>query len=386
VTCPTDPTSLAPTESTTCTATYTVTATDVTNGSITNTASGHATYNGEAVSSEEVTRTVNATGPTPAPKLEVKKTAQEAGFAAAGDLIHYSYELTNTGNVTLTGPFSVTDNKIADPNKVTCPTDPTSLAPTESTTCTATYTVTATDVTNGSITNTASGHALVGTNTIDSDLTTLRVNAVQAKLELKKEAKQTSFIAAGNTIDYTYTLTNTGNVTLTDFSVSDDKIVDPNKVTCPTDPTSLAHGESTTCTATYTVTGADVSAGSVVNKAIAHARIGERSIDSDEQTLTVSISPLESFGGATAAPTVAATAAPTVAATAAPTVAATATPIEKVGGVVATPVRAVTLPPTSSNGSSPSNDSLPLLVILIALAFGGLGLLAAQAQRSTIRR
>jgi hypothetical protein len=72
-------------------------------------------------------------------------------------------------------------------------------------------------------------------------------------------------------------------------------------------------------------------------------------------------------------------------ATATPTVAPTPTPVEQVGGATATPVHAVTLPPTSSNGGSSSNDALPLLFILIALAFGGLGLLAAQAQRRTIR-
>jgi hypothetical protein len=73
-------------------------------------------------------------------------------------------------------------------------------------------------------------------------------------------------------------------------------------------------------------------------------------------------------------------------ATATPTVAPTATPIEQVGGVVATPVRAVTPPPTSSNDNSSNSGSMPLMLILIALAFGGLGLLAVQAQRSSIRR
>ncbi|HEX7497953.1 MAG TPA: hypothetical protein VF344_05765 [Candidatus Limnocylindrales bacterium] len=41
---------------------------------------------------------------------------------------------------------------------------------------------------------------------------------------------------------------------------------------------------------------------------------------------------------------------------------------------------------TSSNGSAPGNDSLPMLLFLIALAFSGLGMLAVQVQRNTIRR
>jgi hypothetical protein len=44
----------------------------------------------------------------------------------------------------------------------------------------------------------------------------------------------------------------------------------------------------------------------------------------------------------------------------------------------------VTLPPTST-GSGPGDGSAPLFALLICLAFGGLGLLAVQAQRRTMR-
>jgi hypothetical protein len=40
----------------------------------------------------------------------------------------------------------------------------------------------------------------------------------------------------------------------------------------------------------------------------------------------------------------------------------------------------------SGQGSSPGGDSEPLFALLICLAFGGIGLLAAQAQRRGIRR
>jgi hypothetical protein len=62
------------------------------------------------------------------------------------------------------------------------------------------------------------------------------------------------------------------------------------------------------------------------------------------------------------------------------------TATEVVEGATSTPVTHVTLPPTSSDGNPAGNDSLPLLVLLISLAFGGLGLMAVQAQRRTIRR
>ena len=59
-------------------------------------------------------------------------------------------------------------------------------------------------------------------------------------------------------------VTNTGNVTLTGVTVDDPKV---GTVTCPA--TTLAPAESTTCTATYTLTQADVDAGEVVNNATA---------------------------------------------------------------------------------------------------------------------
>ena len=64
----------------------------------------------------------------------------------------------------------------------------------------------------------------------------------------------------GDTIAYTYLVTNTGNVTLRDVAVDDPTL---GSVTCPTPPApGLAPGDSVTCTADnfYTVTQADVDA------------------------------------------------------------------------------------------------------------------------------
>ena len=79
--------------------------------------------------------------------------------------------MTNTGNVTLSGPFTVTDDKAT----VTCP-PAASLAARRHITCTATYTVTQADLDAGTITNIASGHAFFGatpvTSTTDSETVT----------------------------------------------------------------------------------------------------------------------------------------------------------------------------------------------------------------------
>lgn len=71
-------------------------------------------------------------------------------------------------------------------------------------------------------------------------------------LSLVKAAEQTTFTKAGDKIDYTYTLTNDGTVTIDGpFTVTDDKIAD---VACPATPDGLAAGQAMVRTATYTVT------------------------------------------------------------------------------------------------------------------------------------
>ena len=78
--------------------------------------------------------------------LTLVKTATPATYDAVGDVISYSYVVKNTGNVTLAGPVTVTDDKAT----VTCPAG--GLAPGASMTCTASYTITQGDLDAGSVT------------------------------------------------------------------------------------------------------------------------------------------------------------------------------------------------------------------------------------------
>jgi hypothetical protein len=94
----------------------------------------------------------------------------------AGEVITYTYGLTNSGNVTLTGPFVITDDKIGT---VTCGTASSTLAPGASFagTCTGTYTIQAGDVkptNDGSVTNHATATAK------DPDGGTVTSNEAQA--------------------------------------------------------------------------------------------------------------------------------------------------------------------------------------------------------------
>jgi hypothetical protein len=65
-------------------------------------------------------------------------------------VIAYSYVIKNTGNVALSGPFTVSDDKTT----VTCPATA-SLAVGASLTCTASYIITSADVCAGRVTNIA---------------------------------------------------------------------------------------------------------------------------------------------------------------------------------------------------------------------------------------
>src|SRR5690606_3061511 len=65
-------------------------------------------------------------------------------------------------------------------------------------------------------------------------------------------------------INYTFVVTNEGEETLSSITVTDPKV---GPVTCPF--TTLAAGDSMTCTASYTIKQADIDAASVYNLATA---------------------------------------------------------------------------------------------------------------------
>ena len=203
----------------------------------------------------------------PTSSLTLTKTTTSSGYGAAGQTIPYSYLVTNTGATTLTN-IAVTDDK----NSVSCPSG--SLAKGASETCTGTYTVTQADVDGGSITSsaTAAGTTPSGT-TVSSSLSsvTLQANSATTSMTMLATNSPTtsSFAAAGDPIDYQYTVTNTGTTTLSDVAVSD-SVTNPYDLSLapPTPPTALtvscpsatlAPGANEVChSSTYTVTQDDV--------------------------------------------------------------------------------------------------------------------------------
>ena len=199
----------------TCTATYTTTQADVDRGSLKNT----GTATGTPPSGPNVTAQSSVSIPAvQTPAITVVKSASISSYSAAGTLITYSYQVTNTGNVTL-NPVTVTD-PMAGLSSISCPA--TSLTPGASETCTATYTTTQADVDRGSLKNTgtATGTPPSGPNVTAQS--SVSIPAVQTPaITVVKSASISSYSAAGTLITYSYQVTNTGNVTLNPVTVTD---------------------------------------------------------------------------------------------------------------------------------------------------------------------
>ena len=154
------------------------------------------------------------------PVLTLVKTASPGTYDAVDDVINYSYLLTNSGAVPLSGPFTVDDDKAT----VTCPPAVTSLAPGATLTCTASYTVSQGELDTGSVKNTAQGHGFFGGTPVDSNSDDETVTAIQTPALTVEKSSATTSLAAPGTVTYSYLVKNTGNVTLTGVSLADDNI------------------------------------------------------------------------------------------------------------------------------------------------------------------
>ena len=140
--------------------------------------------------------------------LTLAKSVAETSFSAAGDVLHYSFLVTNSGFAPLAGPVVVSDDKASDE---ICPAVDTVgdldnfLDPGESITCTATYTVVAGDVTAGFVTNLAS--ATVEGVTSNTDSRTVTLFGVPSPPSIAK-AFSPNPIAVGGISTLTFTITN----------------------------------------------------------------------------------------------------------------------------------------------------------------------------------
>ncbi|HRO08156.1 MAG TPA: hypothetical protein PK047_04765, partial [Saprospiraceae bacterium] len=207
-------------------------------------------------------------GQTPSIDLVKSGTYVDAdndGVVSAGDEIHYTFTVTNTGNVTLTNVV------VTDP-KVTVAGGPiSSMAPgaVDNSTFTATYVITQADINAGNVENTAE---VSGKDPDNSDVTDVDTEDTplgqSSSIKLWKsgayvDTNSDGIVNVGDHIHYNFTVKNTGNVTLTNVIVTDPKI------TVTGGPVTLIPGEvnSTTFSGLYAVKQSDIIAMGVYNLA-----------------------------------------------------------------------------------------------------------------------
>lgn len=231
---------------------------------VTNTAS--------VLANEEDTNTSNDTASVqscPDAGLSLVKASTTTEITTPGQIVTYDLTVTNTG------PVTVTDIAISDPlaDPVTCPL--TSLGAGQSMVCTAELAVTQAQLDGGGPvvnTATATGNGPGGP-VPPAEAPPVEVDVVQDPgLELVKSADPVdSLPAVDEDVTYTFVATNTGNVTLTDVSITD-PMPGLSALSCDAAlPATLAPLGQVTCTATYTVTQDDVDAGTITNAATATA-------------------------------------------------------------------------------------------------------------------
>ena len=199
-------------------------------------------------------------GYEPAVVIEKSTNGEDADLPtgpaiAVGDTVQWTYEVTNTGNVSIVD-FTVTDS---DPDvSVVCP-QIGLLLPGDSVTCQANGTARS-----GQYTNTATVEAVDFFEDELSDTDPSHYFGDQPALVIEKstngiDADQAPgpVITEGDLVTWTYVVTNTGNVDLVDLIVTDDRI---GTIDCPSQV--LEVGETVTCTAQGTaVTGQYVNIG-----------------------------------------------------------------------------------------------------------------------------
>lgn len=206
-----------------------------------------------------------------APNLSIVKTQTSGTPTAVGQNITYSVVATNNGTLPLTN-VNLTDSN-ATLSGCTPALPVATLAVNATISCTATRAITNADVVTGSVVNTVDGSFTANSTNYTRQSNTVTTALTASMSVVKTQTSNTVPTAVGDIITYSIVVTNTGSITLSGVNVTD---ATATIGTCtPVLPlASLAANASITCTASRTVTAGDVTAGSVVNTAIASTTTG----------------------------------------------------------------------------------------------------------------
>ena len=174
-----------------------------------------------------------------------------------GQSVLYTYTVTNVGNVTLSS-VNVTDTTFGQ----TIVLGTTTLAPDASTTGTFTYTTTQTDFDNGSVVDNALAEGTFKSIVVQAPASATVTAVNQNPALILTKIPNSSTYNDGQSITYTYLITNIGNTELNAVNMVDNILGQ-----IALGNTDLKPGQSTTGQATYITTPADYDNGFVTNTA-----------------------------------------------------------------------------------------------------------------------
>ena len=197
-------------------------------------------------------------GDTPSPELIVTKTAEDKEYAL-GETVWYTITFTNIYDKVQTVRLSEIDG-------VELPKSEFELEPGETYTLSydkdpdeaVSHVITEADILNGSFTNIVTAEVGNVEAAAEATVNTKKNNSLKVEKKTTSEAPENGY-ALGDTIEYKITVTNDGNVTISDIEVNDE--LTGMKETIE----GLAPGESKEFTTSYTVQEKDILAGNVTN-------------------------------------------------------------------------------------------------------------------------
>ncbi len=282
------------------TGTYAITQADITAGEVVNQATAEGTAPDGTTVSDNSGATINDDDPTITTlcqngtialvKIGTFSDENGDGCTQVGETIVYDFIVTNTGIVDLTNVI------VTDP-LVTVSGGPINLASgaTDATTFTAVYTVTQADIDAGEVVNqaTVEGTTPDGNivsddsgETISDDNPTITTLCQAPSMSLEKvgvlnDENGDGIPQEGETITYTFSVTNTGSVTLYNITI-DDPLPGIDIQGGPIASLEPGMTDDTTFTATYAINDADIEAGQVINQAIVTGDDDEGTVVTDE--------------------------------------------------------------------------------------------------------
>jgi len=199
------------------------------------------------------------------PAVELTVQADVAApINAVGQNVQYTYTIKNTGTVPLPGVVSI-DGVTAICRAVnTIGNNDEFLDTGEEVTCVSSYLTVQADLDKGSITTITTANV---NGTLSAPITTTLNTVPNRMLTLTKTASPTTYNSVGQTITYTYVVSNSGTLDIgpTQFVVTDTGI--PTPLNCDNADKILAPNSTITCSISYAVSQADMDAGTITTTA-----------------------------------------------------------------------------------------------------------------------